>query len=350
MEWIEETEKEIDKLKENKYGISVKKEIIRGGVCADILIPQGILPKEITEEEIEFRLFIDTFSLKLYPKLYCLTPYMFPNLADGRDLYKELKSTKKKGTFISFENLLGDILDFIKINHEKGGLIFCGKYYLGDKYDLRMLQKGCDNITNVKENILINGKNIKFNRVLVVSEVNFLLFQPEKWYKNNLTLMFWSSINNIEKIQKLKDNKSIILHWTSKDKENPYLMKLTFANRESFVQDLLEKMKTFGMNYEVMKANKNNENDSNSFASSMNLQHKNSDDKTININKINNLASFEEKKRNEKEEEEEKKNEKKEEKINENDNKNKKGLIKNENELDDDEINVDIDIGKDNKK
>ena len=350
MEWIDETEKEIDKLKENKYGISVKKEIIRGGVCAEILIPQGILPKEITEEEIEFRLFIDTFSLKLYPKLYCLTPYMSPNLADGRDLYKELKSTKKKDRFISFDNLLDDILDFIKINHERGGLIFCGNYYLGGKYDLRMLQKGSNNITNVKENILINGKNIKFNRVLVVSEVNFLLFQPEKWYKNNLTLMFWSSINNIEKIQKLKDNKSIILHWNSKDKENPYLMKLTFANREPFVQDLLEKMKNFGMNYEVMKANKNNEIDSNSFASSMNLQHKNSDDKTININKINNLISFEEKKRDEKEKEEEKKNEKKEEKINENDNKNKKGLIKNENELDDDEINIDIDIGKNDKK
>ena len=357
MEWIVEIEKEIENLKDNKYGISVKKDIIRGGICADILIPQGILQKEITEEEIEFKLYIDTFALKLSPKLYCLTPYCFPNLADGRDLYKELKNYKNKNLKASIENLISDILDFIITNYDRGGLIFCGSYYLGAKYDLRILKKGCQNIINVKENISINGKKIKFNRVLVLSDIYFLLFEQEKWYKNNLTLLFWSSINNIEKIQKLKDNKSIIFHWTGKDKENAYLMNLTFIDRESFIQDLLEKMKTFGMNFDIMKVKKKNEVENNNFSSLNNLNHKDydykNDSQKINLIKLEEKKSSE--KDNEEKEKEEKNNKVEDEKINniiENqvDNKNKKDLIKNKNDLFEDDINVDINIGKDDKK
>ena len=58
-----------------------------------------------------------------------------------------------------------------------------------------------------------------------------------------MTLLFWSSINNIEKIQKAKDNKSLVLHRTTKDKGSSYLMRLTFVDREDFIQDLLEKLK-----------------------------------------------------------------------------------------------------------
>ena len=268
LEWIEEIEKEIDKLKDNEYDLIIKKTVAKGVLSASIIIPQDIFGKELSEEEIEFKIVIDTTSLKLTPKLYCLTPYCFPHLADGRDLYKELRNSKIKSSNISLENLLDDLIEFIKINYERGGLIFCGNYYLGEKYDLRILQKGCENIINVKQNLVLNGKNTRFNRVLVLSDVYFLLFEQEKWSKNNLILLFWSSLNNIEKIQKVKDTKTLILHWTTKEKENAYLMSLVIADRESFIQDLLEKMKTFGMNFDIMKINKNNEVEHNSFSSS----------------------------------------------------------------------------------
>ena len=144
---------------------------------------------------------------------------------------------------------------------------------------MRILQKGCENIINVKQNLVLNGKNTRFNRVLVLSDVYFLLFEQEKWSKNNLILLFWSSLNNIEKIQKVKDNKTLILHWTAKEKVNPYLMSLVIADRESFIQDLLEKMKTFGMNFDIMKINKNNEVEHNSFSSSTKFQVQSSDEK-----------------------------------------------------------------------
>ena len=279
LEWVEEIEKEIDKLKDNEYGLIIKKTVARGVLSANIIIPPDTFGKELTEDEIEFKLVIDTANLKLTPKLYCLTPYCFPHLADGRDLYKELRNSKVKTSGISLENLVDDLIEFIKINFERGGLIFCGNYYLGEKYDLRILQKGCENIINVKQNLVLNGKNSRFNRVLVLSDVYFLLFEQEKWSKNNLILLFWSSLNNIEKIQKVNDNKTLILHWTTKEKENAYLMSLVIPDRGSFIQDLLEKMKTFGMNFDIMKINKNNEVEHNSFSSSTKFQVQSSDEK-----------------------------------------------------------------------
>jgi len=252
MELIDELEEEIEKLKENEYGLMVIKTKTKGVITTTIIIPEEILNKEISQMSIEFQLILDTNTLKLVPKLYCLSAYCFPHFADGRDLFNELRSSKNPKQNLSLSNLLPDILEFIKINYENGGLYFFGNYYLGAKYSLRLLQKGCENILNVKENLVINGKSIKLNRVLVISDVYFLLFEQEKWYKNNLNLLFWSSISNIEKIQKVKDNKTIILQWIQKEKET-YPMTLTLQHRDVFVQNLLEKMHHFGMVYDVIK-------------------------------------------------------------------------------------------------
>lgn len=252
MDLIDELEDEIERLKENEYGLMVIKTKSKGVITVSIIIPEEILNKEISQMSIEFQLILDTNTLKLVPKLYCLSAYCFPHFADGRDLFNELRSSKNPNQSLSLSNLLPDILEFIKINFENGGLYFFGNYYLGSKYSLRLLQKGCDIILNVKENLVINGKSLKLNRILVISDVYFLLFEQEKWYKNNLNLLFWSSISNIEKIQKVKDNKTIILQWIQKEKET-YPMTLTLQNRDLFVQNLLEKMHHLGMVYDVIK-------------------------------------------------------------------------------------------------
>ena len=371
LEWIEGIEKEIDKLKDNEYGLIIKKTVAKGVLSANIIIPQDTFGKELTEDEIEFKLVIDTANLKLTPKLYCLTPYCFPHLADGRDLYKELRNSKVKTSGISLENLVDDLIEFIKINFERGGLIFCGNYYLGEKYDLRILQKGCENIINVKQNLVLNGKNSRFNRILVLSDVYFLLFEQEKWSKNNLILLFWSSLNNIEKIQKVNDNKTLILHWTTKEKENAYLMSLVIPDRGSFIQDLLEKMKTFGMNFDIMKINKNNEVEHNSFSSSTKFQVQSSDEKihsqnvklmkyigrkkNENENENDNNEEEEEEEEGEEEEDEEAEEEeddeqeKEEEKKEDNKGSESEKDIKNEDKDDQDKNNEIKDYGKDDE-
>ena len=339
MELIDELEEEIDKLKDNVYHLKVIKSKYRGIITTSIIIPQDILNKEISEMSIEFQLIIDTNSLKLMPKLYCVSPFCYPHFADGRDLFNELRSSKNPQKNYWLENLLSDILEFIKINYERGGLSFFGNYYLGTKYDLRLLQKGCETILNVRENLVINGKSLKINRVLVLSDVYFLLFEQEKWYKNNLTLLFWSSISNIQKIQKVKDSRTIILQWTQKEKET-YPMSLTLPQRDIFIENLLEKMHHFGMVYDVTKMDNTNKNKN---IDKKKLKKIDDISESQNVKLINdyNRQDLEINKNNEEEEEEEEYEEGEEEEDDEEEDEHNK---------DKDKKNVIIDVKKDKKE
>ena len=258
MDFYSSIDKALDNLKKNEYGIIIKKTQKNMLITTSIKFPKEILNKEISEMSIEFLLIIDLFKPKFYPKLYCISPYCYPHFADGRDIFQELPSAKNPKKAFNFSNILSEILEFINANFQKGGLYFFGKHYLGARYDLRMLKKGCDNknIFYVKENLILNGKGTKLNRLLILSDVYFLMFEQEKWYKNNLTLIFWSSISNIQKIQKVKDSKTLILKWSQKEKET-YPMSLTINQRDDLIDILLKKMHEFGMAYDVKKIEEN---------------------------------------------------------------------------------------------
>ena len=258
MDFFNSIENAIDELKNNTYGIIIKKTKKNMVLTTSIKFPEEILNKEISEMSIEFLLVIDILKPKVIPKLYCISPYCYPHFADGRDIFRELPTSKNPKKAFVLSNILSEILEFIKANFQKGGLNFFGRYYLGSRYDLRMLEKGCNNnnIFYVRENLILNGKSIKQNRVLIVSDVYFLLFEQEKWYKNNLILLFWSSISNIQKIQKVKDSKTLLLQWSQKEKET-YVMSLTMNQRDNFISFLLDKMHKFGMMYDVKKIEEN---------------------------------------------------------------------------------------------
>ena len=300
MDFYSSIEQTIDDLKKNEYGIIIKKTKKNMLLTTSIKFPKEILNKEISQMSIEFLLIIDLYKPKFLPKLYCVSPYCFPHFADGRDIFRELPSSKNPKKVFNFSNILSEILEFIKANFQNGGLYFFGKYYLGSRYDLRMLQRGCSskNIFNVKENLVLNGKSIKLNRIVVLSDVYFLLFEQEKWYKNNLILTFWSSIINIQKIQKVKDSKTLILQWTQKENEN-YAMSLTVVQRDNFINTVLDKMHQFGMAYDVQKFEGNKE-------TGENFEKKKSKDlESQNQNLLNNDNEEENEDYNEEEEEEE---------------------------------------------
>ena len=300
MDFYSSIEQTIDDLKKNEYGIIIKKTKKNMLITTSIKFPKEILNKEISQMSIEFLLIIDLYKPKFLPKLYCVSPYCYPHFADGRDIFRELPSSKNPKKVFNFSNILSEILEFIKANFQNGGLYFFGKYYLGSRYDLRMLQRGCSskNIFNVKENLVLNGKSIKLNRIVILSDVYFLLFEQEKWYKNNLILTFWSSIINIQKIQKVKDSKTLILQWTQKENEN-YAMSLTVVQRDNFINTVLDKMHQFGMAYDVQKFEENKE-------TTENFEKKKSKDlESQNQNLLNNDNEEENEDYNEEEEEEE---------------------------------------------
>jgi hypothetical protein len=290
MQYMDDLEEQIDKLVKNTIGIEVEKNFSRGILSAEIKIPKNQLEKGITETDIKFEIIIDSYSPTLYPipKLFCLTPYCFPNLADGRDLFKELRNCGeyRKGDLI-LTNLLTELLEFIKINYDRGGLIFCGNYYLDEKYEKRFFDnQRCKNITGVKQNIVLKGKNSSLSRILILSDVYFLLFKKDKSSKNSMILLFWSSFNNIEKIQKLSDNKTVILHWTTNDKTNNYSMNLSFENRNEFLNNLMERVKNFGMNFDIFKMNNQNQVEHQKFTSDFKLKKIEKEKENINTKNI----------------------------------------------------------------
>jgi len=290
MQYMDDLEEQIDKLVKNTIGIEVEKNFSRGILSAEIKIPKNQLEKGITETDIKFEIIIDSYSPTLYPipKLFCLTPYCFPNLADGRDLFKELRNCGeyRKGDLI-LTNLLTEILEFIKINYDRGGLIFCGNFYLDEKYEKRFFDnQRCKNITGVKQNIFLKGKNSSLSRILILSDVYFLLFKKDKSSKNSMILLFWSSFNNIEKIQKLSDNKTVILHWTTMDKTNNYSMNLSFENRNEFLNDLMERVKNFGMNFDIFKMNNQNQVEHQKFTSDFKLKKIEKEKENINTKNL----------------------------------------------------------------
>ena len=263
MQYMDDLEEQIDSLVKNTLGIEVIKNFSRGILSAEIILPKDKFAKEITKTDIKFEIIIDSYSPTLYPvpRIFCLTPYCFPSLADGRDLFRELKNLGnfRNGELI-LKNLLVELMEFVKINFQRGGLLFCGNYFLDDRYENRFFENNkCVNIPKVKQSLTIKGKKVLYARTVVLSDVNFLLFKKDKANKNSMILLFWSSFNNLEKVQKLSDNKTVILHWTSLDKLNDYSMNLSFENRNLFLNELMERVKNFGMVFDISKINKENE-------------------------------------------------------------------------------------------
>ena len=101
-----------------------------------------------------------------------------------------------------------------------------------------------------------------------------------------MILLFWSSFNNIEKIQKLSDNKTVILHWTTMDKTNNYSMNLSFENRNEFLNDLMERVKNFGMNFDIFKMNNQNQVEHQKFTSDFKLKKIEKEKENINTKNL----------------------------------------------------------------
>ena len=263
MQYMDDLEVQIDKLVRNTIGIDVIKTFVRGILSAEIIIPKNKFDSKVTKSDIKFEISIDSYSPTLYPvpKIYCLTPYCFPNLADGRDLFREFRNMGDyRNGELELTKLLEELIEFVKVNYQRGGLLFCGNYYLDDKYERRLFQNDkCIIVDKVKQKVVLKAKNVTVSRIIILSDVYFLHFKKDKSAKNGLILLFWSSLNNLEKIQKMSDNKTVMLHWLTQDKDNSYIMHLVLEKRNDFLNQLMDRVKNFGMNFDVFKMNNQNQ-------------------------------------------------------------------------------------------
>ena len=279
-------EYDLELLKENEYGIDIKISKFLNIQTAEIIIPPSLIDPTISTQKISFLLIFPPNNYPSHPpKLLCLTPFCFPHVADGRDLFSFLVEEWKEN--LNIASIIEILPEFIKNYFSNGNLFFIGKYYLGEKYNLKFFDRNKCELKYVKENININGKFVRLNRLCVISDLFFLLFEYEKLNKNNLTLIFWSSINNIKSIKKIIVYKMVIIKWKESENDNEeYEMCLTMDNNEMFVEKLFEKMKYFGISFQMKKNyNNNNKKIDNQISNEMNIIN----DKKIETNEnINN--------------------------------------------------------------
>ena len=279
-------EYDLELLKENEYGIDIKISKFLNIQTAEIIIPPSLIDPTISTQNISFLLIFPPNNYPSHPpKLLCLTPFCFPHVADGRDLFSFLVEEWKEN--LNIVSIIEILPEFIKNYFSNGNLFFIGKYYLGEKYNLKFFDRNKCELKYVKENVNINGKFVRLNRLCVISDLFFLLFEYEKLNKNNLTLIFWSSINNIKSIKKIIVYKMVIIKWKESENDNEeYEMCLTMDNNEMFVEKLFEKMKYFGISFQMKKNyNNNNKKIDNQISNEMNIIN----DKKIETNEnINN--------------------------------------------------------------
>ena len=245
IENIKKIENEIELLKQNnEFNLLINPIRNKKEFYVYITFPNSIFQQKFFTEDIEMLLVYSIYNFSV-PKLFCLTNFCFPNLNDFRDILENLYDQIN----YNIVDIIHSIPNFLIKYFSNGEYIFIGRYYLGYSYDFDIMNTTSLNIKKVKENVCINGKWIKYTRYLFLSDIYFLLFEFGK--ENKHKLVFWASVNSIKSIKKILVNNIIIIYW--KNREGIYEMSLSCDNGDEIVDKLLEKLKLFGMKYNMKK-------------------------------------------------------------------------------------------------
>jgi hypothetical protein len=136
---------------------------------------------------------------------------------------------KWTATLRVLDDVINKLPEFVKSYYNQlkdGTLVLFGSYYLGTKYDLTVLDSSsvCNLYINivirkVREKVMVDNTEKEFNRLLMISDLYFCLFDQERWNKNNLNLLFWSNIRAIVTIKKFIKGDSCRFFWKQKNKK-----------------------------------------------------------------------------------------------------------------------------------
>jgi len=245
IENIKRIENEIELLKKNnEMNLLINPIRNKNEFYNYITFPNSIFQQQFFTEDIEMLLIYSLYKFS-HPKLFCLTNFCFPNLNDFRDILENLYDQVN----YNIVDIIHSVPNFLIKYFSDGEYIFIGRYYLGYSYDFNIMNSTSLNLKRVRENVCINGKWIKFTRYLFLSDIYFLLFEFGK--ENKHKLVFWASVNSINSIKKILINNIIIIYW--KNREGIYEMSLSCDNGEEIVDKLLEKLKLFGIKYNMKK-------------------------------------------------------------------------------------------------
>lgn len=250
-------ENELKFIQENKTSeikIQIRK-MLKDEYCIAITIPHSI---SLAEIGINLSLYILNNYPFVPPKLYFKTNFAFPHLCDGRDVINDIIETQW-----STENKLIDIIEkipkfIIEYNNslKEGYLIQAGSYYLGENYDLALIESLPIYTQRVKEIQIINSKTNEVSKLLAISDIYFCLYEYDKKNKGNATLTFWSHIRALITIKRIVKEDIYHFYWRNKlESKKSYQLSLHIANGNEIVNLIIGKMECFGIKYNITQRN-----------------------------------------------------------------------------------------------
>ena len=222
-----------------------------------------IIPKNMTfcPMDIICDLYVEQYYPFNPPKLYINTNFIIPSLCDGRDFTEDVLGEKWSPNFC-LEDIILKLPKFI-INYneliKEGYIIFVGKYYLNKEYNLNNLENLSNYTKIIKYQEIINNKTLITNKFLLISDINFCLFDIDKKNKNLGTLIFWSNLKALITLKRNLNENSIKFYFKNKliHQKLFELTLITNENSDEIINCILGKMKWFGINYNISKKNLN---------------------------------------------------------------------------------------------
>lgn len=225
-------------VKDNEYYLNI--------TYNKILFPSvnNILP------DIEFILHLTHNYPVNSPKLYCLTSLSKINLeiCDAKDILDDVLQ-KKWNDKIKAKDIILIIPNFINNFLEKKiSRLFIGKYILDAEYDYNILKKIHSNYFNIVEQIINVRTYESENRLLMITDLFFLLFSYKSgiFNYNEVKLVFFSSIKSVFSMN--YKNGSFVFEFSKTNKTRQYIWLIT--NDGNTIMDLVMNiLKNRGISY-----------------------------------------------------------------------------------------------------
>ena len=191
------------------------------------------------------------------PRIFCLTSLSSINvyICDAKDILNLVIENEKWDNKISAKDIILKLPHFLNNFFEKyRGMFFIGKYYLDLEYDYKILTKIPNSYFSEIEHIINEKTSYSEKRLLMVTELFFLIFSYEYGMISsytNIKLVFWASIKSI---YGMKNTESMFQFEFSKTDNQRIFLYFNTQEGAKIMDIVLENLRKMGIDYSINKA------------------------------------------------------------------------------------------------
>ena len=245
----------LDKL----FTISIS-QLPANNLKVDITLDKSLIKQKYIEikDNLKFILYIKKNHPLSAPHLYCLSKFIYPEIADPRDLLEEVIEEKwginkkyyhLKTIIKKIPQFIIDYIEDIQTQH-----FYIGKYYLDCIYDNKLLNLFPNLFfEDVYEKVYLENSDKYYDesRKLLISEGFFLLFVEKSIFESEkLRLIFYAAIKSLMHIKHYTASDIVELTWKIKGKRN-MLMRIRSGDADKIVEIIMDILKKKSIKYKI---------------------------------------------------------------------------------------------------